>query len=738
MSGFKRRQSRVFWNQMATQDLNGKCSFSYSDNTLNNSQIIDVTQSPRTLSIRIDSENSSNFNDYDDENDTTTDVSNVTVIRVEPISQSNESSQASEGNNSAISERLLGNVVSGEERSYSPASLGHKSLDSGFSDSDSSCAEVGISAARRRRVKNRQSRQKRPRNHRLNSLWRDNEAPPYPSHHSTPKRLLPRFSAQILESPLNTTWEQSHHEREEDEETSKYPSMDSSSLGDYLFATEPPEDSIPSTSSSGSRSFIETSDTRRNATRLHFQQFAPVNAWLLNLAQEVDEECGVALQSKALPRRKIEDLSTEELQTRDLKMLTASATTAATKLLLRAEKFEQNYQTVFDKISHLSSARSETELLQAIEEDAFSVLSDLGAPPPRRIHQGSLRSIIAQLENLKDVVDTALNTRLDFYVERVVRGLEEAPSEGGSAARGALAALTALGMSGPRAGSSIARCSGVRTLLTSLISAVRLSSDLRSASLRALASVCCCSEAIEKFVNEDGPEILVDLLATELRPETEKMEAAALVVQITAPWTNAMGLSHLEPFAVTLVDALTKLAEKTACSQTLLLAAAALNHLSKSRTYVGEILKRDSIKKLLQCVKKAPGGNVWLMEQVASLIGEVARIPEARKHLAEARASVALVCFLRMRPPGLEDAYQRLEITAAAALTRLCVDPEIARQVVAVGGTDCLPSYNVEDFPSDDEDQEVCLLKYTKSLRMACRKAAQEIDVAKSCDYAIG
>lgn len=124
--------------------------------------------------------------------------------------------------------------------------------------------------------------------------------------------------------------------------------------------------------------------------------------------------------------------------------------------------------------------------------------------------------------------------------------------------------------------------------------------------------------------------------------------------------------------------------------------------------------------------------------QVASLIGEVARIPEARGHLAEARASVALVCFLRMRPPGLEDAYQRLEVTAAAALTRLCVDPEIARQVVAVGGTDCLPSYNVEDFPSDDEDQEVCLLKYTKSLRLACRKAAQQIDVAKSYDYAIG
>ena len=179
-----------------------------------------------------------------------------------------------------------------------------------------------------------------------------------------------------------------------------------------------------------------------------------------------------------------------------------------------------------------------------------------------------------------------------------------------------MAALTALGMSGPRAGSSIARCSGVRSLLTSLISASRLSSDLRSASLRALASVCCCPEAIEKFSQEDGPEILVDLLATESRPETEKMEATALVVQITAPWINSLGLPCLEPFANTIVDALAKLAEKTTCGQTLLLAAAALNHLSKSRKCVRAILKKDAIRKLLQCVKKSPGGNIWLMEQV--------------------------------------------------------------------------------------------------------------------------
>lgn len=57
------------------------------------------------------------------------------------------------------------------------------------------------------------------------------------------------------------------------------------------------------------------------------------------------------------------------------------------------------------------------ELLRSIEEAAFSVLSQLGAPPPRRIQQGSLRSILAQLQNMKIHVDSTVDTRLDFYIE---------------------------------------------------------------------------------------------------------------------------------------------------------------------------------------------------------------------------------------------------------------------------------------------------------------------------------
>lgn len=308
-----------------------------------------------------------------------------------------------------------------------------------------------------------------------------------------------------------------------------------------------------------------------------------------------------------------------------------------------------------------------------------------------------------------------------------------------------MAALTALGLSDTRAGSSIARCFGIRALLRCLTSvdprdpSSSSGEDLVAVSLRALASVCSSTTAIEYFVRDDGPEILTDLLQAESTREKEKTEAAALVVQITAPWTNAIGLPYLEPFADSLIPALNRLLENTGCAQTLLLTAAALNNMSKSRLCSGVILQEDSVKKLLRGVKKsAAGGNVWLMEQVAALIGELARTPAGRAHLAKVRASVALVSFLRMRPPGLEDAYRRLEITAATALTRLCVDPEIARQVVTVGGGDFLPTCDF-DRPAERGNDEVQveavgLLRYTRSLRRACRKAAKQIGIAKAKD----
>ncbi|XP_053995195.1 protein inscuteable homolog [Hylaeus anthracinus] len=749
MSAFKRHQSKVFWDHMASEDLGTVDPFAARNELAKDKNF--------RREFAILEEEAEEISSSIDESDTI-DGENITAIHichaedenrqfsVASICEGNVMTQTAtmdikEDEDKEEDDNNIGSENNMVNRSCSPMSHDLRSLDSGFSDSErSNCSEFYENETPRRHRRRRRFKDRRHGVHsRLGSVWLEDETLPNPTFTSTPKgsRILPKNACGTQRSTARM-------QRTEDDQVdatviSPPVSIEDECLGDFLYAAEPPEDEAePRTANSSITTNVSETELFSKSLQHSrtYRQSSSVRAWLGDLAIDAENECTNTLQSKPLPRRKIRDFFSEKDEMKDLKTLSSLATAAANKLLIRADQFDRNYQYIFDKVAHLEGGRSEKDLLRAIEDDAFSVLSELGAPPPRRIQQSSLKGILAQLESMKNYVDGAVNTRLDFYIEKVVRGLEESPKDDTTVARGALAALTALGLAGPRAGSSVTRCSGIRALLTSLITAGRTSKDFVAASLRALASVCCSSIAIDQFVKDGGPEILTDLLVAENSTEKEKMEATALVVQITAPWVNALGLPYLEPFVKDLIPPLNRLVESTTCGQTLLLVAAAFNHLSKSKVCASVILEHDTVKKLLKSVKKSAGRNVWLMEQVAALVSELARIPEARKHLAEARASVALVSFLRMRPPGLEEAYKRLEITAAAALTRLCVDPEIARQVVAIGGADCLPSCKVDDLLTEDEEQiEAGLLRYTKSLRRACKRAAKEIDIAKASDY---
>ncbi|XP_012279787.1 protein inscuteable homolog [Orussus abietinus] len=728
MSRFKRDQSRVFWGRMASQDLQ-EDPFSRLQGPLQGLPE-EGPESPQEFSS---SSQENGVEDLQEDAIESKELSdNATVREVLPEDPG---------------ERVEDEVARGAEEDpegihrSEPRDLGRfvdfRSEDSGFSDSERSTSPDELrskerrSGPRRRHCSTPRSRRRRRLDiqQRVDSPWRDGEVPPGPSHTSTPKQkpCVDRGALQGQLPSLKRTEKEADRKVSQERSPSTFPEE---CLGDFLYANEPPEDapSAPRGSSSfGGTGNVARKDcsSRAGEETRDYRSLSAVRAWLNDLAVDAEEECGTTLQSKALPRRKLQESRT----------LTSLATSAATKLLDRADRFNSHYKYVIEEMTKPEEREDRVrKLARSLQEDAVALFGEMEVPTRQlplardRNRHGGLRATLARISDLKAKVDRAVDAQLDLYIERIVRGLEEAPREllGGSAARGALAALTALGLAGSRAASSIARCSGIKVLLTSLISVSRNSGDLRAASLRALASVCCCPTAINRFVREGGPEIIVDLLAAESSPESEKMEAAALVVQITAPWTEAYGLQHMEPFADVLVRSLIQLAEATTCGQTLLLAAAALNHLSRSRKCVLAILDQDCVRRLLKSLKRSVGRNVWTMEQIASLVGQLARMPEARPHLARARASVALVYFLRMRPPGLEDAYKRLEDTAAAALTRLCVDPEIASQVVAVGGANCLP-------PGDNVDEDG-RLRYTKSLRLACKKAAKQINVARAYD----
>lgn len=125
------------------------------------------------------------------------------------------------------------------------------------------------------------------------------------------------------------------------------------------------------------------------------------------------------------------------------------------------------------------------------------------------------------------------------------------------ALRAALSALCSLGLEGGQLAELVARCEGVRALLSVILEA--RSTAIRVSGLRALATVCAVSDTIAQFQKAGGLDILTDILADTRRPETETREAAAVLAQVTAPWIeNSPPLPELADHLPSLVTSLTR------------------------------------------------------------------------------------------------------------------------------------------------------------------------------------
>jgi len=91
---------------------------------------------------------------------------------------------------------------------------------------------------------------------------------------------------------------------------------------------------------------------------------------------------------------------------------------------------------------------------------------------------------------------------------------------------------------------------------------------------------------------------------------------------------------------------------------------------------VWPLLEEGTAGKLLQAVKRrGPKVSVFLQEQAATVIANMAAVPESRPHLAEQRAVVALLCFLQVRHSPLQRApeiaaAERVQQKSAIALSR--------------------------------------------------------------------
>lgn len=127
-------------------------------------------------------------------------------------------------------------------------------------------------------------------------------------------------------------------------------SLEHETLGDFLYAAEPPEDTIVRRSANSSIATNSSEAEQTYKSELHsriYRQSSSVRTWLAGLATETEDECGNTLQSKSLPRYKRREFLNEKDEMNDLKTLSSLATAAANKLLIKAEQFDQYYQHIF-------------------------------------------------------------------------------------------------------------------------------------------------------------------------------------------------------------------------------------------------------------------------------------------------------------------------------------------------------------------------------------------------------
>lgn len=89
------------------------------------------------------------------------------------------------------------------------------------------------------------------------------------------------------------------------------------------------------------------------------------------------------------------------------------------------------------------------------------------------------------------------------------------------------------------------------------------------------------------------------------------------------------------------------------------------------------LIKLSTVNCLLTAVRKLGArASIFLQEQVATLVANMAAMPESRSHLAQHRAVGALLCFLQVQHSPLLTAAeigaaQRLQHKSAIALSRL-------------------------------------------------------------------
>ncbi|XP_015380018.1 PREDICTED: protein inscuteable homolog [Diuraphis noxia] len=438
--------------------------------------------------------------------------------------------------------------------------------------------------------------------------------------------------------------------------------------------------------------------------RIERENEVPVGQWLNELRFRCEPECMTTLQSKSIATS--EDMCrfstvicTDSEVVRDLYQRTKSISNEFIKVYNDLNKcpvdnFGSSVQTLTGMLLDFVCDH-ESQLPEDGQElcmDLVDVSEKLRIHANRRL--GNRKIILNDVSALGQIFSELIDALLMKKIQSLVDILEE-PSTDIELVK-TMSSINSLGLESVHLGSLVTKCNGVRSLLTVCIEAA--SSVVRSAALRTLAMVCCSSDSIRQFEKAGGVEILSDVLGGKNRSEKELTDAVSVLAQITAPWIEDNHVVNgLSEYLDTIISSLTYLVETTQSSETLLLSSAALANITfMEPNAIWTILNMGTAGSLIEAVRKnGTKSSVFLQEQTATLLANMAAVPEARPHMAANHAVVALLCFLQVRHSPLQRvpeilAAERLQHKTAIALSRLCSDVEVSKQFVELEGVNRL------------------------------------------------
>ncbi|XP_059481014.1 protein inscuteable homolog [Neocloeon triangulifer] len=444
----------------------------------------------------------------------------------------------------------------------------------------------------------------------------------------------------------------------------------------------------------------------------------PVERWLQETRSRVDAECMTTLQGKAIASRLGSACSrvvgardaVRALQQRahvisaefaklcqhmELDRL-ESCPPLAESLIGHVHEFVQGYQSHHAQCPDEEQRREDQERLAREEASLVAACDRLLLTcnsPDGTLSREQLALDVASLgHSFTRLVDRVLS----HEIKGLVWVLEQAsPAE--IDLRSALASIAALGLEGSHLCKLIIKCGAVRALLAVCLDASK--PNLRIAALRTLAIICGEVDAVRHLDQGGGIEILADILTENQRSEEERAEAASVLTQAsTLGVDGSLTIESLPDHLDSLVSSLSQLASETKKGESLLLALAALTNLSflEPRQCVMLLVQKGVTNKLLNAVRSGVSTSLFVQEQAATLLANMAAVAEARAELAESgRAVVALLCFLQIRSSPLQrapeiSAAERVQQKSAIALSRLCSSQTVAQQIVDLQGAERL------------------------------------------------